>query len=156
MPNREDIFYIDSQRDTHFTDALVSGASEYENFAYAQAGNFSVFLTSIRMTTATNHRFTVAVYSRDVHHQRLSATPYQGALIDYWEWASADAWATATEYVYSVTGLRIPVLDEDNTGELHIGLHNRANETKAALGAALPAGVPPQFIQMRFGLIAAL
>jgi len=96
----------------------------------------------------------VAFYSRDVNHQRLGATPYVGAFIG--KVTLASSWRTATEYVYATDGLSIPYIDEDSTGELHIGLHNDSTYTKAATGAALPGGHPtPQFVQMRVGMISA-
>ena len=167
---RNSIFFVDSDRDAHFTDSLVGGASEYEDIRFGSrgggypntaspaggltTGEARSFITSLRLNTATGHTFTVAFYSRDVNHQRLGATPYIGALIG--KVTLTSHWRTATEYVYATDGLSIPYIDEDNSGELHVGLHNDSTYTKAATGAALPLNHPtPQFVQMRVGVISA-
>lgn len=176
---KEGLFYVDTNKDTHFTDALTAGASEYENLVVTGTGRLRTFITSVRMRAATNHAFTLAFYSKDGTfggtqtanpHRALAATPYESLLIDYWPFASADAWiagpvlgsadtvnvTNSTEFVYSVTGLKIPYVDEDGTGELHLGLHNLDKRTKLALGNTnLPSGVSQQYIQIRFGLIGA-
>ena len=162
---KDNFFFVTSNRETQFTDELVRGASEYENIVVTGNGRMASYVTSIRVTMATLIACAVSFYSRDVFYQRLAATPYANALIDYWEWASADATPafgplnviSATEWVYSVTGLKIPYVDEDNTGELHVGFHNLSHTTKLAPSntdaADYPAGVATQYISIRFGLI---
>jgi hypothetical protein len=163
--NKDNIFFVTTNRDLHFTDQLARGASEYENIVVSGAGKLSSYITSIRVTMATLGAVAVSFYSRDVFYQRLAATPYANALIDYWQWASADATAafgplnviSATEWVYAVTGLKIPYVDEDETGELHVGLHNLSHNLKLAAAntdaADYPAGVATQYVSIRFGLI---
>lgn len=165
---KDNIFFVNSNRETHFTDQLVRGASEYENLVVTQSGRMPSYITSIRMTLATLGAFAISFYSRDVFYQRLAATPYANALIEYWEWASSAATPafgplnviSATEWVYSVSGLKIPYADEDETGELHVGLHNLSHNTKLAPSntdaADYPAGVATQYVSIKFGLIAAV
>lgn len=153
---REIIRFVDSDRDVNFTDALTTGASEYESLVVHGAGSLSCHITSIRILAATRHDFTVAFYSRDVFHQRLAATPFSGAFIGMVHLDAAGSWQHGTEYIYATDFPAIQYLDQDNTGELHIGLHNRDSKTKAALGAALPSGVGTQYIHMRLGLIEAV
>lgn len=159
---KENFQFVTTNRDSHFTDSLARGASEYENIVVTGTGKLPCYITSIRVTLASLMACAVSFYSRDVFYQRLAATPYNNALIDYWEWASADATpafgplnvTSATEWVYSVTGLKIPYVDEDETGELHVGFHNLSHLTKAAAGATnLPSGVATQYVSIRFGLI---
>ena len=151
----DSVAYVDTNRDAHFTDALIQNASEYENLTVTGTGPLKCHVTQIRLTTATRHDWTVAFYSRDVFHERLAATPYANALISMVHLDAAGAWATASEYVYATDFPAIQYMDEDGTGELHVGLHNRDSKTKAALGASLPAGVPVQYLVLRFGIIAA-
>ena len=165
---KHSIFYVDTDRDRHFTDSLIVNASEFENIVIPGAilpaggaagggsgrGRVACFIESIRMTTATNHDFGFNFYSRDVGHQRLAASPYHGALIGT-VLLNSITYTTGTEFYYATDGLSIPYLDEDNTGELHVALINFSSDTKGALGATLSAGVPPQYIQVRFGCIAA-
>ena len=154
---RENISFFRTNRDTHFTDQLITGASEYENLVVSEPGRLPCHITSVVMTAATRHDFSVAFYSRDVFHQRLAATPYNGAVLGVIHLDAAGSWQHGTEYVYATDFPAIQYLDEDESGELHVGLHNRDSKTKAALGAAgLPTVIPPQYIHIRFGLISAL
>lgn len=155
--------YITSHRDTHFTDSLIGYASEYEDIVVPGAGAsgpFKCYITSVVLITATNHAWNVTFHSSDTR-RLLAASPYSGLggqkqnLLDWVEFAAADAENVATEWWYAMTNLKIPYLDEDNTGELHVGLHNRSTTTKGALGATLPSGVNPQYVTLRVGFIAA-
>ena len=162
---KDNLFFVTSDRERHFTEQLIQGASEYENIVVTGNGRLASYVTSVRLTMATLIACAVSFYTRDIFYQRLAATPYGNALIDYWEWASADATPafgrlnviTGTEWVYSVTGLKIPYVDEDNTGELHVGLHNLSHTTKLAVSntdaADYPSGVASQYVSIRFGLI---
>lgn len=162
MITKESIVFVDSHRDTHFTDSLVQYASEYEDLtispgtAAAGAGRASCFVSSITLRTATNHAWAVSLH-RTSTHSTLAATPYQPAQwIGFWPFTNTEALATATEFVYTVSGLRIAYRDDNDTGRLHVGLHNQSAATKAALGAALPSGVTsPQYVQVTIGLIGA-
>lgn len=167
----ESIAYIDSHRDQHFTDALVQNASEYENIALGglssgtqattqttpQPGRFHI--VSVRMTTATRHDFMLTFFSRPGGYQALAATPYTGSLIGRISLPAGCAYqlhSTASEYIYATDFSSIHYMDEDGSGTLHVGLHNLSTSTKAALGSSnLPSGVSQQYIQMRFGVIAA-
>lgn len=180
---RHSIFYVDSDRDRHFTDALAQNASEFENItipgvagvlpkttagggsAFGRAG---MFIESVRILAATDHDWLLAFYSRDPTRQglisggtgiggsaeRLAATPYFGALIGA-VILNSTLWTTASEFVYATDGLSIPYVDEDGLGQLHVGLVNLDTKTKGALGTTTPAGLLPQYIQIRFGCISA-
>lgn len=160
MITKDSIHYVDSDRDLHFTDSLIQYASEYEdiNLGGVAGTEARCYIAEITMTTATNHAFIMSFHPRTGGLRALAATPYlpaQGTMLDFWSWVATDAMATGTQWVYATTGLKIPYRDEAGTGQLHVGLHNRSSSTKGALGATLPAGVSPQYIQVRFGLVAA-
>jgi len=152
---KENFFYVESNRLTQFTDALVQYASEYETIAIHQTGPNKTYLTSLTLTTATNHAFTIMVKSRSGSPDQLAATPYKSSVIDYWKFDTTDALAQGTQWIYAVTGMKIPVIDEEGTGSLHLGLVNESSQTKAALGTTSPAGTGIQFgyIHLRAGLI---
>lgn len=181
---RHSIFYVDSDRDRHFTDELAQNASEFENItipgvagmlpkttagggsAFGRAG---MFIESVRMITATDHDWLLAFYSRDPTRQglitggtgiggsteRLGATPYMGALIGCVILNSTLWQCFATEYVYATDGLSLPYIDEDGLGQLHVGLVNLDTKTRLAVGGALPPYLATQYIQIRFGCISA-
>src|SRR5687767_1076927 len=123
---RENIFFVRTHRDQHFTSELVTGASEYEHIAITETGGkVPTHITSICMIAATRHDFTVAFYSKDTTHQLLDATPFYHALLGFVHLDGAGAWQQGTEYMYATDFPSIQYLDEDETGELHVGLHNR-------------------------------
>ena len=164
---KHSIFYVDTDRDRHFTDELIVNASEFENIVIAGAvmpaggpagdgpgrGRVACFIESIRMTTATSHDWAFNFYSRDVGHQRLAATPYHGALIGT-VMLNSVTYTTGTEFYYATDGLSIPYVDEDSSGELHVALINMDSKTKASVGTYFP-WLQTQYIQVRFGCIAA-
>ena len=107
---RHSIFYIDSDRDRHFTDSLIQFASEFENITIpgvagvlpkttagggTALGRGGMFIESVRVLAATEHDWLLAFYSRDVtrqglitggtgiggSHEHVGATPYFGSLI---------------------------------------------------------------------------
>ena len=170
MIPKESFGYITSDKNRHFTDALVNNASEYENFQFdtkasrysdqnlaasgSNVGYARSFIVSAILHTATLHDWTVSFWSKDINYQNLVATPYDGALMGFVHLNAAEAWAASgSEFFYATAFQAFPYQDEDNTNELHIGLHNRSTATKGALGAALPAGVPTQFVTMKVGYV---
>lgn len=170
---KESFSYIDSHRDLHFTDSLITGASEYENIAfptgpaagpdqtqnYAASGALKCHITGIRLIAATQHDFKISFYSRRGGYRNLAATPYAGSLIGVVSLVgqgSQRLHPTASEYIYATDFSAIQYMDEDGLNELHVGLHNLDSKTKAALGSTnLSAGVFQQYIQIRFTVISA-
>ena len=168
---KESFGYITSDKNRHFTDSLVNNASEYENFQFdtkasrysdqnlaasgSNTGYARSFVVSVILQAATLHDWTVSFWSKDIDFQALAATPYDGALMGFVHLNAAESWAVgATEFFYATAFQAFPYQDEDNTNELHIGLHNRSAATKAALGSAnLPAGVSQQFVTMKVGYV---
>ena len=163
--------FIDSHRDQHFTDALVTNASEYEvllpgGSGGAAYGPLKGFITSIRMHTATRHEWGWLFLSGPGGQQRLAATPYHGvqatpratpgSIIGFVRLQSVSL-STATEYIYATDGLAIPYMDETGQGALHVGLVNLDSKAKAALGnyASGQPTTAPNYITVRFGFISA-
>lgn len=169
MVLKESFGYITSDKNRHFTDALVNGASEYENIQFDtkanrysaavassyEAGAAKCFITSVLLTAATNHSFTVSFWTRRAAYQAMAATPYDNALLGWVHLDSKEAWqVTGSEFHYATAFQAIPYLDEDNLNELHVGVMNRSTTTKAALGSGnLPAGVFQQYITLRVGYV---
>ena len=159
---KDAIHFVSSDRDANFTDALITSASEYEDLQIVPGTTTTqsqthgrCWIKSVRLQAATNHAFTVVFLSRAGGVNRLSATPYNNAVIDFFKWVTTDAMATATEFIYGKTGLNIPDQDDDNRGQLHVGIINDTVATKAAVGATLPAGVFTQFMTLKIGVIQA-
>lgn len=161
MIAKDAIHWITSDRDANFTDSLITSASEYEDLSFAGASQpptnsiSKCWIKSVRLHAATNHAFTVIFLTKSGGVNRIAATPYNNAVVDFFKWAAADAIATASEWIYGKTGLNIPYTDDDQRGQLHIGIINDSTGTKAALGAALPAGLQPQFLTFRIGVVSA-
>ena len=161
--------YVTTDKNRHFTDALVNGASEYENIQFDvkanrysaavassyEAGAARCLITSVLLSAATLHDFTVSFWSRRSTFQSLAATPYDNALLGYVHLDSGSVWrVTGSDFHYQQGTNFVPIsyCDEDNLNELHVGLLNRSTATKAALGSGnLPAGVFQQYITLRIG-----
>ena len=122
--------FVRSDKDTHFRDALIQFASEYEDLVIATdlpQGRADSYITSIRLMSIQNLAWTIVFYSR----RRNYESDYDmDTSIDFHSFVASDGLATATSYLYAVSGLLIPYRDEDNSGELHVGLHNRSTTAK--------------------------
>lgn len=123
--------FIRSDKDTHFRDSLAQFASEYEDIQLGSIphGRVDSFIRSIRILSIQNLAWTVVFYSR---RRNYEADYDLDTSIEFQDFAATDAIATATSYLYAVSGLEIPYRDEDVLGELHVGLHNRSSTAKNA------------------------
>ena len=128
--------YIRSDKDTHFRDALVQYASEYEDLSIGSnaLGRVDSFIRSIRILSIQNLAWTVVFYSRARNYE---ADYDLDTSIEFHEFAATDGIATATSYLYAVSGLEILFRDEDSVGQLHLGLHNRSATEKNAGDAGM-------------------
>lgn len=171
MITRSSTFFVTSDRDAHFTDSLIRNASEYENIAIGRrgggfpntvgsettgVGQAPSLLTSIALHAATDLTFAVSFWSRDTNAQLLAATPYTGNFLG--SVLVPKVFGIGTEYCYATTFPPLPYLDEDNTGELHVGLHNLSATTKlsaAGTTAAEGTGRPGMFCVLKVGMISA-
>ena len=159
---KDAIHFVTSDRDANFTDSLITSASEYEDLQIVPGTTTTqsqthgrCWIKSVRLHAATNHAFTVVFLSRAGGINRIAATPYNNAIVDFFKWAATDAIATASEWVYGKTGLNIPYQDEELRGQIHIGIINDSAATKGALGATLSAGVGAQYMTLKIGVIQA-
>lgn len=135
--------FIRSDKDTQFRDALPQYASEYEEISISgdALGRVDSFIRTIRILSIQNLAWTVVFYSR----ARTYEADYDlDTSIEFHNFLASDGIATATSYLYAVSGLQIPYRDEDHVGTLHIGLHNRSATSKNAGDTGM--------IQMTFGL----
>lgn len=180
MVIKESFGFIKTDKNRHFTDVLVPRASEYENIRFgSQVSRYSntdpntaandrgfarCWIHSLMLTTATTVDFAVAFYASRATHQMTAATPYDNALLGWVELNAEDAvnWGNATEYIYATAFAPIAYEDEDNTNELHIGLHNiDASRTKTNFagknegGGASSVGQASPYVTLRIGYTAA-
>lgn len=166
---KDSFHYVKSNRDTNFTSSLApGGGSEYEDIVVTGVGDpLKAHITSLILHTATLHPWTISFWATDVVTRRastflaLSATPYGGGdLLGVVHLETGESWATGTEYVYSTAFVPIHYIDEDYTGELHVGMHNRhATFQKTAVdgtnGANGATGAGQNYVFLRVGMIKA-
>lgn len=135
--------FIRSDKNTHFTDSLIQFASEYEDIQFGGTahGRVDSFVRSIRILSIQNLAWMVAFYSR---RRNYEADYDLDTSVEFHDFAATDGLATATSYLYAVSGLEIPYRDEDGLGELHVGLHNRSSTAKNPGDSGM--------IQITFGL----
>lgn len=126
------MIFVRSDKDTHFTTALIQYASEYEDLSIggiAPTTRADGIITSIRLLSLQNLAWWVGFYTRRRNYQ---ANYDLDTLVGAQSFVAGDAFLSATTYIYIATGLRMPYQDEDMLGELHVGLHNRSASAKTA------------------------
>lgn len=153
MVIKESFLFVHTDKDTHFTEQLLPYASEYENIVISDAGVGSVpcWVESIRLWSTQNLPWMLSFHRTDNTAPGTDSTADydQNTMIEFWPFTAADGYASASGYVYAVSGLKIPYRDEDSTAELHVALHNRhATTWKSDVASA--------YVQVTFGLRAAV
>lgn len=136
MVTKESIAFVSSNVSTQFTDSLGYNASEYENLDLTGAGAATVgearcYVTSLRLITAQNLAWMVSIHDRASVYDTINGYDLNNnTLIDFWQWTAAQGISVGTVYVYSVTGMKIPYRDRDQTGLLHVALTNQSTTSK--------------------------
>lgn len=155
MVTKESAAFVDSNVTSHFTNALVLNASEYEDLDLTGTGGVGgearCFVSSLRLISTQNLAWVVGFHNKDNTAPGtdtvISHLLNQNTMIDFWSFATTDAIAVGSAFVYAVSGMKIPYRDDEGTGRLHVSLHNRSTTAKIA-GAGGE-------VQMRIGVIGA-
>lgn len=130
---KQTIEHIDSDKDTHFTGAIVQNAIETENLTGLSDSKLTITGISIQADEALNYR--LWLFGTDGHADADLDDD------EFVEFVSLDLStnggqiAGAGQYYYALTGLSIEYEDEDATKELHVALQNLSAAAKTA-GAA--------------------
>ena len=150
MVTKKSFAFVHTDKDTHFTDALVQNASEYEDISLGinGRGEAPCQIESIRLLSQQNLSWMVSFHRTDNTAPGAdSITDFdKNTMIDFWQWETTEGFAMGTAFVYAVSGLNIPYRDEDGTGELHVALHNRSATAKTASSGGVG------HVQMTFGI----
>jgi hypothetical protein len=135
------IHHIRSDKDTHFTGALVQYAAENENLAFPSGlvGCGECVIEAIIIQSDQNLDWYVYIFGSDGFDDTDLDADY---FIEYVAFATTTGLqiAAANQYYYSSTNLNIPYKDRDwddsatTAAELHIALVNR-NATAKNAGA---------------------
>lgn len=138
--------YVQTDKDLHFTELLYQNASEYEDIVVTGTGPIPSYVESLRLWSTQNLAYLVGVHRTDNTTPGADDTADydKNTLVEFWSWVAGDGFAVASGYVYAVSGLKIPYRDEDNTGELHLSLHNRSTTWKSDVASA--------YVQLTIGL----
>ena len=133
---KESFSYIRSLSQTHFTGIITNGASEYEDIAVG-GGVLPGYITSLKILSIQNLNWRVEFYSRSLDpfvaatRYVASAYPYENnALLGTVAFTKEAATGYATSYLYYTQSLKIPYIDEDGVGELHVSLKNENATSK--------------------------
>lgn len=140
MPNF--IATLKTDKDTEFTGALATNAVEYEDIALPSAlsgigGRARIRLSMISIIATENLDYELMLFSKDTH---ATSDPDTNSFLGNWRFVAATAVriAGAGLYYYFISGLDVPYVDDDASGELHVGLVNRSVASKTAgAGGAL-------------------
>jgi hypothetical protein len=132
-------YSVRTDKDTHFTGAIAQNAKEDENVVLPGAldgirGNARGYIKGIMIQSDENLAWELAFWSTDgFENTDLDLDTF----ISRWSFVVADGvrFGGTGQYYYYIEGLKIPYVDEDNTGELHMSLVNRSAAAKTA-GAA--------------------
>jgi hypothetical protein len=132
-------YQVRSDKDTHFTGAIIQNAAEEENIVLPQClrgmnGNARAIVRSVAIVSDENLDWEVWLFRTDGFQDAdLDLDTFTG----FMAFAVADARqiAGAGPFYYYRGELNLPYQDADNTGELHIALVNRSAAAKSA-GAA--------------------
>lgn len=123
-------FTVRSDKDTHFTGTIAQNANENENIVVPGClagirGNVRSYLRSITILSDQNLAWEIMMFSADSFDD---ADADVDTMIGWWQFSTAGAVqiAAAGLFRYYIDGLAVPVLDDDNTSEIHIMLLNRS------------------------------
>lgn len=120
---------IRSDKDAEFTDALVTNAFEDENLGGLNGNTGRI--RSIVILSVQQLAWEIAFYSSDTFR---SADADLDAFLEQFQFRAANGLqdAGAGLFRYAVTGLDIPIVDDEGTNELHVSIINRDAVAKIA------------------------
>ena len=134
---------IRSDKDNHFTGAIIQNADEEENLAHPSYAGFPagqipdgisrarLYIRELRVWSDQNLSWEVQFYSSDTFE---NADADLDTFLGSFTFAVADGLqlAGAGLFRYSQTKLELYYFDADNTGEIHVKLVNRSATSKNA------------------------
>lgn len=135
-----DIYFIDSDKDTHFTGALIQNAIENESIAFpsilTDTGVHGLLIVGISVQADEQLDWDIILWGKST----FSSTDLDSDnFIDFFNFptASGKRIAGANQYYWASPANNVEVFykDLDNSGKLHVGLVNRNAGAKTA-GAA--------------------
>lgn len=132
------ITLVKTDKDVHFTGAIAQNAQANENIGRPYTPEALVAglaargrLRSIQISATENLAYEIRLYRTDGFNNTDADL---NKLCGWWAFSTGDATrvAAAGLYNYYVDGLDILYYDEDQTGEVHVGLVNRSVASKTA------------------------
>lgn len=124
-----DATLIRSDKDLHFTGALVTNAAEDENLGGLPTNSGKIRLVTI--LSDENLAWEIQFYTRDLFRDAdLDIDTYLGSV----RFAEGDGLqvAGAGPFRYDLSNLNLPYIDADASSELHVTLVNRSAAAKTA------------------------
>lgn len=129
----ERIYWLTSDKDTHFTGAIAQNAKEDENLTGLQANK--IVVTDVLIEADENLQFYLLFWSKDTFEDTDLDTDVLLGFVDLDVPANGFRIGGANQYYLNVTDLDLHYEDEDATNEFHVSLLCRSAAGKTA-GAA--------------------
>lgn len=127
----EAIYILATDKDTHFTDAIVMNAHETENLTGLESDE--IFIRGVNIQSIQDLNYRAIFWSSDSFEDTDLDTDAYLDHVDL-DLTAAPAFRinTANQYYLDVSGLGIIYEDEDGTNELHISIQNLSGVAKIA------------------------
>lgn len=122
---------IRSDKDSHFTTQLVTGAIETENLSFVLNDKLAKgIIREIRVISDQNLAWEVQIHFKDTFASATDAD--LDTFVFAKRFATGDGYqnAGAGPYRYVCSGLDVAYHDKDRTGEVHVAVLNRSATTK--------------------------
>ncbi len=131
MLTTESVHIFKSDAKTDLQAALPVQASAYVNLTVGGVprGQLKGYITSVKIQSIQNLDWRIEFHSR--RNSQASAfffaagASWYNSLLGYVGFTNNAATAYGTSYLYYTSGLKIPYLDEDGLGELHLNVLNQ-------------------------------
>ena len=135
----ESLHFVDSDYTTHFRDSLpFANGSEYEDIQMVQGsvstGPHQVFISSIRVLSMQRLDWRVEYWDKSLPVATGSNLNNHGLVFsqNFSQVSAASQYGTVFAYIQ--TGLKVPYLDKQGLGQLHINLVNTNPNTAKLAG----------------------
>ncbi len=135
MQASESVYIFRSDAKTDLQAALPLQASAYVNLTVggANRGQLKGYITSVKIQSIQLLDWRIEFHSRRLSQASapfyaLGASWYN-SLLGYVGFSNNAATAYGTSYLYYTQGLKIPYIDDDGLGELHLNVVNQHSAT---------------------------
>jgi len=122
-----------SDKDTHFTGAIIQNATEEENLTGLTSNKITITKIVIQADQALD--FAVLLFGKDTFDATDLDTDSFQSFVELDLSAHGIQIGATGQYYFDLSDLSIDYIDEDSTDELHIALLNKSATSKTA-GAA--------------------